>query len=146
MKKIILFAGITALLVSCSNMELEQSQLAGATSETHGSTHVSLEEALKNADDLFSRMEGKNTRTATKRRTVCSVQSLGEGGRTRAAGEDPLYYVVNYADDAGFAILGADTRLDEVYAFSDTGSLNLNDTTFNEGLMKHMMYLSAAQL
>lgn len=134
MKKTIFLAGITVLFVSCSDMNLEQPQLTDTASDKYDSTHVSLEEALKNADDLFSRMEGKNTRTATKRRAVCSVHSLGEGGRTRAAGGDPLYYVVNYADNAGFAILGADTRLDEVYAFSDTGSLDLNDTTFNEGL------------
>lgn len=138
MKKILFFACISAMLASCSNVVPEPQELTKQSPETDGTTHVTLEKALENAEALFSRMEGKNTRTDTRKRVVRSIQYLAEGGKTRAEGEDPLYYVVNYADDAGFAILGADTRLDKVYAFSDTGSLNLNDTTFNEGLREYI--------
>lgn len=62
-----------------------------------------------------------------------SVQFIGGSG-TRSDGDNPLYYVVNYENEGGFAVLGADTRLDGVYAISDGGHLNMDDTTFNLGL------------
>lgn len=49
---------------------------------------------------------------------------------TRSDSEDSiLYYIVNFGNDEGFAILSADNRLLPVYAFSNEGSISLNDTT-----------------
>lgn len=80
------------------------------------STRVSLAEALKRADRMFERISEPDTRSAA--RVVKSVQFIGGSG-TRSDGDNPLYYVVNYENEGGFAVLGADTRLDGVYAISD---------------------------
>ena len=95
------------------------------------STRVSLAEALKRADRMFERISEPDTRSAA--RVVKSVQFIGGSG-TRSDGDNPLYYVVNYENEGGFAVLGADTRLDGVYAISDGGHLNMDATTFNLGL------------
>lgn len=54
--------------------------------------------------------------------------------RSGSVERDPTQdiYVVNYEDDAGFAILSADTRLDGVLAYSDRG--NISDPLSNPGL------------
>lgn len=47
---------------------------------------------------------------------------------------DTLLYLINYNDDKGFALMGADKRLQEIYAISDEGELNFSDTIDNTGL------------
>lgn len=143
MKKTIFLFGLTLFFIGCSNtdLDLESTFPNDLSPESYSPTHIKLEDALKNAEELFGRMERTGTRGRTKTRIVKSIETLGDGGKTRSSNEEPLYYVVNYAGDAGFAILGADTRLDEVYAFSDTGSLNLSDTTYNQGLKDYISRL-----
>ena len=40
---------------------------------------------------------------------------------------EELLYIVNFEDEAGYAILGADDRLEPVYAVVDEGSLTTED-------------------
>lgn len=44
------------------------------------------------------------------------------------------YYILNFEDNAGFAIVSADRRRNDLYAISDEGSLHLSDTLENAGL------------
>ena len=92
-------------------------------------TRVKLADALKNADRLLELIEGP----ATRARTVKSVEMFGGAG-TRSGESEDLYYVVNYDNDGGFAVLAADNRLCPVYAISEKGHLDMNDTTVNGGL------------
>lgn len=117
-------------MVSCSQEELVKPDNVQSLPE-QSATHVSLREALKKADRILDKIGEPATRSAA--RTVKSVEYIGGSG-TRADGDDPLYYVVNYDNNEGFAVLGADSRLDGVYAISDKGHLDMNDTTENLGL------------
>lgn len=112
------------LLAGCS-----QEDLPTMPDKTQSSTRVSLQQALKNADRVFANLSG-GTRTV---RRVKDVQTLGSGV-TRSNSSDTLYYVVNYENEGGFAVLGADTRLDKVYAIGEEGNLDMNDTITNPGL------------
>lgn len=114
------------LLVSCSNEVPQQPNIASEGVEA-SVNRVPLNEALKEADRILQILEG----TSTRARTVNTVEYYG--GSTRS--EDvPLYYVVNYDNDNGFAVLSAEKSLARVYAISEEGHLDMNDTTFNEGL------------
>lgn len=92
---------------------------------------ISIEEALENAERAFS-VISRDTRSA---RSVKSIKKIQDTSGTRSNNEaDTKYYIVNYEDDMGFAVLSADRRIGEVYAISDEGSLSLEDSVNNSGL------------
>ena len=43
-------------------------------------------------------------------------------------------YLINYADNSGFALIGANKEAYDIYAISDEGRLNTTDTIGNEPL------------
>lgn len=48
---------------------------------------------------------------------------------TRSTGGNALFHVINFEDEKGFALVSADTRATEVYAYGDEGSLYLNNVS-----------------
>ncbi len=131
MKYLISVAFGIILLVSACNQETtllqSQKELVKIPSK------ISIDEALKNADILFSSLE-RNTRSKT--RTVKSIQTIGlnNGTRSSETSGKPQYYLVNYENDEGFAVLSADKRLGTVFAIAEDGNLSLEDTIGNPGL------------
>ncbi|MCM1005964.1 MAG: Spi family protease inhibitor [Prevotella sp.] len=95
---------------------------------------VSLDDALSVADKIMGDIEISPTR---KSRTIRNVKYVTEPN-TRSGATDTLLYVVNYDDDMGFAVLGADVRSQPVYAIASEGEFNLSDSTTNPGL--EMLY------
>ena len=95
----------------------------------------SLNDALESADAIFADIAPQ---TRASSRKIASVQIIGDSKaaltRSGEDGLDTMLYLVNYADDQGFALLSADWRTKPVYAFSEEGELNLADTTVNKGL------------
>lgn len=94
------------------------------------SNTVSVEEALQNADEHFAKVFGENTRSG---RTPASIDLIHRATRSSEDGIEG-FYLVNYADDKGFALLSADRRLTPVYAVANEGQLYLTDTLDNKGL------------
>lgn len=91
---------------------------------------ISLDEVLQNAENHF-----KNFFTNT--RSSKSVKSVEIKGRlTRSAENSALYgyYLVNYGEDNGFALLSADRRRRPVIAISNNGAMHFSDTLYNIGL------------
>lgn len=73
--------------------------------------------------------------------------SATKSGETDDAEVTKNIYVVNYADDGGFAILAADTLMETILAYSDQG--NITDTMDNPGVRMFMEMIpgyAAAQL
>lgn len=131
-KKKLFFLGLLPMLLgACSDSHLMSPDNQTPIAST--SNAVSIEEALHNADLYFSNIYGEATRSTE--RTAISVEMIHHGTRS-SQDADALegFYVVNYADDNGFAILSADRRLEPVYAISNTGQLHLADTLDNKGL------------
>ena len=131
-KKLISYAAVALVLTACSSEEpiTPPNQVNDAMGANP--YRVSLTDALKNADALLGELsEGEVTRSVERK--VESVEYYSRPG-TRSLGGDTLLYLVNYADDAGFALLSADSRLRPIYAISDEGSMSFSDTTYNKGL------------
>ena len=84
---------------------------------------VSLSQALATVQPLFNNMdEGKATRSS---RIISNVDYITSTIATRGDSEvsmDTLLYVVNFDDENGFAVLGADKRVPAVLAISDEGN------------------------
>ena len=93
---------ITMLATGCSS-EIPEIQ-DPIMSQPQEST-ISIRKALSNADKLFALIEG-NTRAT---RVVKSIEPVGEKIQTRAnEAQASKYYIVNYANDGGFAVISAD--------------------------------------
>lgn len=129
------FAIVGMLLVSCQSNEPALVDNQPNLTTTH---LIPLEKALENADNMFTIIGEGQTRSARK---IKNVSRFMKG--TRAENGDNLhgFYVVNYENDGGFALLSADDRhSDAVYAISEEGQLNLTDTIDNKGLSWYLNY------
>ncbi len=116
------------LLTGCTSDEF------ATTSDMTKSTNpnrVPIAEALQKADAMLAGIQGVETRGASK--LVKSVDYKVTPATRSTEAVDTAFYLVNY-QDGGFAILGADRRLDDVYAISDQGSLSWKDGEDNEAL------------
>lgn len=69
-------------------------------------------------------------------RSVPRVQSVDliTSTKTRAGEGDPMYYIINYENESGFAVVSADSRVSPIQAIADEGNLSIADTIQNKGL------------
>ena len=134
MKQLRLFLLLAAglFLTSCSEPQPEEFPNPDPP-PTVGRHAVPIDQALGELDNLLGVIDGQGTRAGGVR-TVAQVQTLHAQALplTRSAGEpgeqpDELLYVVNFEDDAGYAVLGADDRLPAVLAVTDEGSLTTEE-------------------
>lgn len=127
MKKLLyVIAGMGILLLfallGCTDELMEQKNDAVNASEKNPST--ALEQALARAEEFFSQI-GASTRSPRQAASVLSI--VGETTRSEL---DTLLFLVNYADNQGFALLGADPAVMDIYAISPEGHLTAEE--FNE--------------
>ncbi|MDE7129200.1 MAG: hypothetical protein K2O07_02605, partial [Alistipes sp.] len=95
---------------------------------------VPVEQALRYLDNEMDMIYGDQTRAAMPRRTVKAVRNVEYrqvAQMTRAA-EMPddvadLFYIVEFADGEGSAVLGADARVEPVLAILDQTVLTPED-------------------
>lgn len=139
MRKTIYFlaAGLMTLTGCASNDEALCDDL---TMDNTNPYFVSVNEAVEKAAPLFQSIKGETRSGKSSRITSVETISPASMTNTRSTDDTPLYYIVNYGKDEGFAILSADSRLLPVYAFSDEGSLSMEDALANNGLN---MYISS---
>lgn len=136
-----LSAALVGLVVSaCASDEPAVSPQTPNQRISNRQYRKTVDEALTSADRMFALIDGQaKTRSP---RSVESIQVIGngDGSQTRGgdAGADTMLYLVNYADNQGFALLSSDWRTKPIYAISDEGTLNLSDTVFNKGLALFM--------
>lgn len=131
MKKLFIFAVLSLLMIGCTDDEPFSVPNAMEQSAKENEHRVSLQDALKRAESLLSQIGDPATRSKTRK--VKSVEYL-QNQLTRSGAIDTTLYLVNYEDNAGFALLGADDRVRPIYAISDEGRLNMEDTVENKGL------------
>lgn len=92
-----------------------------------GSSEISEKEAIALVRDRFMNKNKSFVVNSCKKVSLPGIQ-------TRNSEEETGYYVVEFGSEGneGFSIVSADRRVEEVFAFSELGSLN--DTVYNEGL------------
>ena len=131
---------LAALLVAGVSCEKQFEETVEVQPENHvaadavTSYEVSYEEALAKADALFAGIDGATTRAGNRR--VRNHELFRSGNRfTRTASDDveAKFHIINYEDNAGFAMIAADKRATDIYAYSDTGNLCVDDAMENSG-------------
>lgn len=125
MKKII----ILILCFICYNCEDSNNEVFRELQQS-SSTRVSIETALKSAEAMFAMIDGPTTRVTA--RVPKQIEVVGTHGiLTRSVptkGLDSLFYIVNYENNEGFAILSADNRLIPVLGICNEGEFDSSDT------------------
>lgn len=133
MKKSIHFLSIIALIAmstSCSSDE-PAAPIEDNKVETDAN-FLSVDDALVNARKAFKVMLGKEKSST---RADVDAEMFIPASKTRGTGESLYgYYVINYGNGDGFALVSADRRRVPVLALSDEGSMHLSDTTNIPGL------------
>ena len=134
MKKLCLLIGMVAFLATaCEKEEMvtpfEQQEDA-------------LADVIRIAQEGAAMLGDAETRSAVGRRIDHSRISCKINPATRAGeSDDTLYYVVNYADNAGFAIVSANEEAPDgarLIAVTESGSYTAGETTENEGFNMYM--------
>lgn len=128
MKKLLylVIASVVALiagLAGCADDLPEMKQTEQDPTSTVGKS--ALDMALERADEFFAQI-GATTRTPRRIATVNTI-----AGATTRSESDTMLFLVNYADNQGFALLGADPSINDIYAISPTGSLTYEDIDAN---------------
>ena len=108
-------------LSSCSNTEL--AELENASLKSQDTYLLSENTAFENAEKALSAFKKKNTRCARPLATIRRFQTNQTHTRGDSESLNRGFYIINYGNNDGFAIVSADKRDANVYAFSDAGHL-----------------------
>jgi hypothetical protein len=105
---------------------------------------VGIEEATQFANDVIGFLDGESAVKSGTARNISSIGVLSSKGMQSVALKsndgtnveipDTVAYIFNFGDDAGYAIVSADTRIeDPILAYTESG--NLLDTIDNHGVI-----------
>lgn len=147
MKKQLLFLTCMAVLFGCAKENLPQrpdAAIAVGQAKSRFLTLDSIQQLAAELPECFG--EGALTRSGYTK-SVADLFPLNDilrssatkSGETDDAEVTKNIYVVNYADDGGFAILAADTLMETILAYSDQG--NITDTMDNPGVRTGSRYV-----
>lgn len=128
MKRFCIFLLVAMALVAC---EKENESVIRNTDlqEVVAQNKVSLKEALLYAENSIN---GINPTTRSAERKVKSTEIYVAKPATRSAeGAEVSFYLINYENNEGFAMVSTDSRATPVYAYSDEGSLTAEDFETN---------------
>lgn len=132
---------IVCVLSSCSDAHNQLNEIENTgeclSLNTTTSPKIELSEALTWADGIFDEMGVENTRSGRIIENV-EVYNINKTRACESNLPDTLLYLINYSNNGGFALLGADRRIPYVYAISDRGHLEFADTLNNKGLALFM--------
>lgn len=130
----IFIALLIIVIVSCCSRErIGRDRLIGGLIPDFTNTNVSPEEAQNAVLSMLKDMGEEATKSSN--RTVRDIWSTGRVD-TKSGNENyPLFYVINFSDNKGFAIAGADKRVPPVVFIAEEGSLNSGDTLKNPGMV-----------
>ena len=132
MKRFCIFASVVVLAaISCQREVVEVVECGEPTAAVESSPYaISKEEALGRLEDFMAAFDGEDTRSRS--RVVKSISAVrGEDIMAETRGSEceveNLLYIAEFEDGCGSAILGADSRLEPVYAVLDETVMTIDD-------------------
>ena len=134
MRKLLFVLAIIAIVaVSCQK---ESNEVVDYTPSSESATDDyctirSYDEALLIAEDAVSRVD-----TRSVSRSVKSYEYYVAKPATRSQADtiEVAFHLINYDNNAGYALVSADKRTTDVYMYSDVGQLSAEDFETKEGL------------
>lgn len=139
----ILFLGI--FFSSCKTENGVRESFVGESSYSLKNYIVTEEAVAKQAQELIALLDGGALRSV--KRSVVSITPIGEQIFRSTQGETthvPKAYVVNFANDLGYAVLSADARLEPVWVLSEKGNLDTKKSLDNPTALMMMKQVELA--
>lgn len=131
MRKILFVMFAALAFVACDKDFQSQTEKADLETVVQNNK-VSLKQALLYAENSIN---GINPTTRSAERKVKSTEIYVAKPATRSAEDTEVsFYLINYEDNEGFAMVSTDSRATPVYAYSDEGNLTPESFEKNPGL------------
>lgn len=128
MRKILFVMFAALAFVACDKDFQSQTEKADLEAVVQNNK-VSLKQALLYAENSVN---GINPTTRSAERKVKSTEIYVAKPATRSAEDTEVsFYLINYEDNEGFAMVSTDCRATPVYAYSDSGNLTPEDFETN---------------
>lgn len=157
LKKSIILLMIGVLIASCNKSSYETLSNAHDTLDSKNPFKVSEDEAARIAMDFVNEYDRASRTKSSGGRRIANIKALRKNILTKSDGDfnsepggddddteeladvidveiDTLMYMVNFEDNAGFAIVAADTRTEPVLALIDEGNFDENDLDETEDI------------
>ena len=158
MKRICLFILLglfTNILTSCSNDPLYTEDFSNNSDKLSGDVvegrNLTLQQAMNNLNFIARNIDGKGPRRVESV-DLLQVSDYSKSGLTTMSSSDAegevnqLAYVVNFANNDGYAILGADAEMPPVLALVEEGSFSTEDyLSFLQGSARNLLPESSEQ-
>lgn len=131
-----LMATLILLVVACSKDYDAMTKVENtSTEDAQHSFYVTVDEAVATAKQFLGAGDTRSRDLRLKNHTLYKALS-----GTRSEGEpiDVVFHVINFEDNQGYAIVSADSRATDVYAFSPTGNIDIDEAMENPGFQIFM--------
>lgn len=127
MKKLFFIILSLSIVMSCSYDE--QLSNINISNDFTDVTIISQEQALANLRSFMDSVEGDMPQTKSgERRQIGSIDTYYIANHTKSAECIPAAYVVNFENNEGFAVLGANSNVADIVAVTESG--NIDPVTF----------------
>ena len=125
-KQLIWFLAASLFFVACERSSEMTSAPEVATPKITRSSKISISEAIEIAMEGLSMLDDTKTRSQQRVVDPSNIEAYVRPS-TRSGAADTLFYVVNFADSAGFAIIAADPAASpQLLAVAESGSYSPN--------------------
>ena len=114
------------LVICCVLVSQSCTKTVGVLEENSVNTEysiITIEQALNNLSRFLSEVDMNQTREGEYRK-IKTIDTYSDQLSTRSEENLPQAYIVNYENDGGFAILGANTGVFPIIAVTDNGQID----------------------
>lgn len=140
MKQFLILSILAVMVAACSSEE--PVPVTDNTAQQQGSIKVTVEEAIKIANQAAEAFDAKSTRDVSRRASSAAMVDVLGAKNGRSGGIDTLLYMVNYDNKQGYAIVSASRAGETLLGIVDKGEFNALDAAQNPS---YSYYLANAQ-
>ncbi len=120
------------LMISCSS-ELPSSDISENNEKIGNDIVLPINDVRENMFNILSIIEGRKSRSVNK--VISSEYMIHVGARSRSESDYRSFYVFNFENDEGFAIMTSDSKPSTLVALADSGNLVPDQPIDNPGLV-----------
>ncbi len=139
MKQSLIISILAVMVAACSS---EEPMPVTDNSTQQGSIKVTVEEAIKIANQAAEAFDAKSARGVSRRASSAAMVDVLGAKNGRSGGIDTLLYMVNYDNKQGYAIVSASRACETLLGIVDEGEFNALEAAENPS---YSYYLANAQ-
>lgn len=139
MKQFLIISILAVMVAACSS---EEPMPVTDNSTQQGSIKVTVEEAIKIANQAAEAFDAKSARGVSRRASSAAMVDVLGTKNGRSGGIDTLLYMVNYDNKQGYAIVSASRACETLLGIVDEGEFNALEAAENPS---YSYYLANAQ-